>query len=116
MPEVGEERAAVANGLADSEMNPVERELKDRGEPKTIYPQVRMDPSGYDPCAPQKPETEFRSICFFLDTGRTYTFRDADMIQDNETVWVIRYRAMSDGNWKEATFYKNRVAGIAKHR
>ncbi len=56
---------------------------------------------------------ELASVCFFLSTGRTFTFRDVEMLTDNETVWVIQYKAMSDGNPKEATFYKNQVAGIA---
>ena len=56
---------------------------------------------------------ELASVCFFLCTGRTFTFRDVTMVTDNETVWIIGYKAMSDGNSKQATFYKNQVAGIA---
>ncbi len=56
---------------------------------------------------------QLESVCFFLSTGRTFTFRDVTMVTDNETVWVISYKAMSDGNSKMATFYKNQVAGIA---
>jgi len=58
-------------------------------------------------------EKEFASVCFFLSTGKTFTFRDVTMETDNETVWVIRYKAMSDGNSKVATFFKNQVPGIA---
>ncbi len=57
---------------------------------------------------------KLESICFFLDTGRTFTFRDVELVTDNETVWVIRYKAMSDGHGKTATFYKSRVVGVAK--
>ena len=56
---------------------------------------------------------QLASVCFFLCTGRTFTFRDVTMVTDNETVWVIAYKAMSDKLQKEATFYKNQVAGIA---
>jgi hypothetical protein len=53
------------------------------------------------------------SICFFLNTGRTYTFRDAAIEHDNETAIKIRYESMSDGRTKEATFYKTHVVGVA---
>ena len=54
------------------------------------------------------------SICFFLTTGRTYTFRNVEILSDNETAISIRYTAMSDGQVKEAVFYKTHVAGVAK--
>lgn len=56
----------------------------------------------------------YSSICFFLTTGKTFTFRDVDVYSDNETAIEIEYTAMSDGNVKRAVFYKTHVAGIAK--
>ena len=56
---------------------------------------------------------EYQSVCFFLPTGRTFTFRNVEMLTDNETVWVIQYQAMSDELVKTATFFKSHVAGIA---
>lgn len=51
------------------------------------------------------------TICIFCDTGRTYTFRDAAILTDNETVIVFQYQAMSDGKKKVATFQKQRFVG-----
>ncbi len=61
-----------------------------------------------------KMSEKFASICFFLNTGKTYTFRDVEIIHDNQTAISIKYQAMSDGLPKEATFYKDHVAGVAK--
>lgn len=49
----------------------------------------------------------------FLETGRTYTFRNAKIIQDNETALVFEYKAMSDGRQKRATFYKGQIVGFS---
>ena len=54
------------------------------------------------------------SICFFLTTGKTFTFRNVDVISDNQTAIQIRYTAMSDNLVKEATFYKEHMAGVAR--
>ena len=51
------------------------------------------------------------NICFFLPTGRTFTFRNAEIVCDNETVLVINYRAMSDGQHKRLTMQKSGIAG-----
>lgn len=56
---------------------------------------------------------QHRSVCFFLNTGRTFTFHNVDIVQDNETVVVIHYTGMSDGQEKQATFYKSGFVGIA---
>lgn len=55
----------------------------------------------------------FESLCFFLATGHTFTFRDVRIVRDNETAITIEYIAMSDGRRKQATFFKAHVAGIA---
>ncbi len=52
-------------------------------------------------------------LCIFLNTGHTFTFRNVEIITDNETVVVFKYTAMSDGKSKEATFYKQHIAGVA---
>jgi len=50
-------------------------------------------------------------ICFFTHYGRTYTFRDAAIVQDNETVLVVEYKAMSDGKKKRVTMQKANIVG-----
>ncbi|KKN08292.1 hypothetical protein LCGC14_1058040 [marine sediment metagenome] len=52
-------------------------------------------------------------LCVFLNSGHTFTFRDVEVVSDNETVIHFKYKAMSDGRSKEATFYKQNVAGVA---
>lgn len=54
------------------------------------------------------------TICLFIPTGRTFTFRNARILTDNETVLVIGYKAMSDGLEKVGTFQKNQIVGFAK--
>lgn len=53
------------------------------------------------------------TICIFLPTGKTFTFRDAWIALDNENVLEIAYTAMSDGRSKRATFQKSAIAGWA---
>ena len=53
------------------------------------------------------------TICLFLPTGKTFTFRDAKITIDNETVLVIDYIAMSDGLVKRVTVQKSQVVGWA---
>ena len=52
-----------------------------------------------------------QSLCIFTPTGRTYTFRNVTIVQDNETVLVFSYKAMSDGNEKVGTFFKTNFVG-----
>lgn len=52
-------------------------------------------------------------ICLFIPTGRTFTFRDAKITIDNETVLVIEYVAMSDGKVKRVTVQKSQIVGWA---
>lgn len=51
------------------------------------------------------------TIGLFTPTGRTYTFRNAKIVLDNETVLVVAYQAMSDGAKKSITVQKNQVVG-----
>ena len=53
------------------------------------------------------------SVCFFLPTGKTFTFRNVVIATDNETTVVIHYTAASDGRVKQATFYKAQFVGMA---
>lgn len=53
------------------------------------------------------------SVCFFLTSGKTFTFRNAKILTDNETAISISYIAMSDGLHKTATFYKANLAGVS---
>lgn len=53
------------------------------------------------------------SLCIFLTTGRTYTFRKVNVVSDNETAITFEYEAMSDGLKKKATFFKQHVAGVS---
>lgn len=50
-------------------------------------------------------------ICIFTPTGRTYTFKNVEIICDNESVLQFDYSAMSDGLSKTATFPKNTLCG-----
>jgi hypothetical protein len=50
-------------------------------------------------------------LCIFTQTGRTYTFKDVEIICDNETVLMFNYSAMSDGKSKTATFPKINLVG-----
>lgn len=51
------------------------------------------------------------TVCLFIPTGRTFTFRDAKIVQDNETVLVVAYKAMSDGKTKTITAQKSAIVG-----
>ena len=58
-------------------------------------------------------ETKFHILTLFLVSGHTFTFREGSVVSDNETTISFQYKAMSDGLFKEATFYKNLVAGTS---
>ena len=51
------------------------------------------------------------SVCFFLESGRTFTFRQCRIVCDNESVIVVEYVAMSDGATKTVTMMKSRIVG-----
>lgn len=50
----------------------------------------------------------------FLASGKTFTFRDVEIVSDNESTITFFYNAMSDSIPKKATFYKQHVAGISR--
>ncbi len=54
---------------------------------------------------------KYSILCIFTPTGRTYTFKNVEMVCDNETVLVFNYAAMSDGKAKTATFPKQTICG-----
>jgi len=51
------------------------------------------------------------TICLFMPTGKTFTFREAEIITDNESVLEIDYVAMSDGCAKHLTVQKSALVG-----
>ena len=50
-------------------------------------------------------------LCIFTPYGRTFTFKDVEIVCENETVLQFKYQAMSDGLEKVATFPKNTICG-----
>jgi hypothetical protein len=59
---------------------------------------------------------KLESLCVFTPYGYTFTFRDVELIHDNETGIRFRYSAMSDGLNKEANFYRHQIVGVSKRR
>ena len=57
---------------------------------------------------------KIESLCVFLPTGKTFTFKEVSMIQDNQSVIMFTYRAVSDSRVKEGSFYKDNIAGVSK--
>jgi len=55
----------------------------------------------------------FNSLCVFLKSGKTFTFKDVEITTENETVLQFTYCAMSDGKMKTATFFHTAVAGYS---
>ena len=53
-------------------------------------------------------------LCLFLVSGRTFTFRNVEIVSDNEFAITFQYAAMSDGLTKTGTFYKVNLVGISK--
>ena len=54
------------------------------------------------------------TICFFLHSGKTFTFKGVTDLTENQTVIEFTYRAMSDANEKEGKFYVANIAGWSK--
>lgn len=50
---------------------------------------------------------------FFLVSGRTFTFHEATIVSDNESMITFDYVARSDGIPKRATFDKDKLAGYS---
>jgi len=44
------------------------------------------------------------NLCIFLPTGKTFSFKDVDIINNNETMLVFNYTAMSDDKRKLGSF------------
>jgi hypothetical protein len=57
--------------------------------------------------------TTCESLCIFLPTGRTFTFRNVIITIDNETTLVFEYTAMSDGLRKTGIFQKQQFVGFS---
>lgn len=53
------------------------------------------------------------ALCFFLQSGKTFTFKHCQIVTDNETMLVFSYTAMSDGKPKQGFFLKTNLAGWA---
>ena len=53
-------------------------------------------------------------LTVFMESGRTFSFYDVEIVTDNETVIVFDYAAMSDGRKKRGRFYKHRIVGESK--
>ena len=51
------------------------------------------------------------SIVIFTSHGNTFTFRNTEIVSDNESVLQFRYIAMSDSKQKVATFLKKCIVG-----
>lgn len=54
-----------------------------------------------------------KTLCLFLPTGRTFTFKDVVLTTNNETVLVFDYRAMSDGEGKTMTVFRDSIVGYS---
>lgn len=54
---------------------------------------------------------KYSILCIFTQTGNTYTFKDVEIVLNNETVLLFKYSAMSDGKAKTATFPKATICG-----
>lgn len=57
--------------------------------------------------------TETTTVCLFLPSGKTFTFRNASIETDNENILGILYTAMSDGLRKRITVQKSMIVGFA---
>ena len=55
------------------------------------------------------------NICIFMQTGKTFSFKNIKMVMSNESVLVFQYIAMSDSILKTATFQKAIIAGWSTH-
>ena len=53
------------------------------------------------------------TIWLFTTTGATFTFRNASVVTDNETVLAFTYKAMSDGKVRTHTAFKKSLVGIS---
>ena len=63
-----------------------------------------------------EPQESESSICIFLVSGKTFTFKKVSDVVDNENCISFSYKAMSDGKVKKAIFYKynTSIAAISR--
>ena len=54
---------------------------------------------------------KYSILCIFTQTGHTFTFRDLELVTNNETILMFKYKAMSDGKDKIGTFPKQSICG-----
>lgn len=47
----------------------------------------------------------------FLAAGHTFTFRNVEVVIENETSLTFTYTAMSNGKAKSVTFYRPEIVG-----
>jgi hypothetical protein len=52
-----------------------------------------------------------KTLCIFLPTGKTFTFKNIELIFDSESVLVFDYVAMDDGLKKRGIFLKSNISG-----
>lgn len=52
-------------------------------------------------------------LCIFTPTGHTYTFRDVEVVVDNESMLIAEYTAMSDGRRKRVTVIKSAIVAYS---
>ena len=57
-----------------------------------------------------------KSLCIFLPTGHTYTFKNVSLLHDNETGLRFEYTSTLDGGTKEANFLHVQIAGFSVQR
>jgi hypothetical protein len=56
---------------------------------------------------------KFNVLHLFTTSGKTYTFRNGEIVVNNETNIVIKYSAMSDGQVKVGTFFWTNLVGYS---
>ena len=55
------------------------------------------------------------NLCIFMPTGKTFSFKNVTFVHNNESYLVFEYKAMSDGETKEASFIKSNIAGYSTY-
>ena len=53
------------------------------------------------------------NACIFTPHGKTFSFKNIEVVTDNETVLVFTYKAMSDGLAKTHTALKANIVGYS---
>ena len=59
---------------------------------------------------------KYEILCVFTPQGKTFTFKDVEVIVDNETFLQFSYKAMSDGKIKVGNFPKGKLVGWSTTR